>query len=331
MVIAVHIAGLIDRFLEQRIPQQVAVTVAVFGEFHRPVAAFAAVGDVFIQLFFIDKTKYRRIVAPGLPRRRYLRRNFEAVVIAFGRHLFVGAKAGKCLLGLPFFHREQHGAVGGVVRLIAGRAIFRHAVTVMVAIAQPPVVIGHQLRIHLFQPRFIFGDVIYLHHRPGREAWLGVAFVPVAAVAAALGAQVPGDQIGHKSGILRAHLIIGFYLPGEDGADILFGDIRVEVGHGVGLFPGIPRPGLVAGEPAAGHGWGDGMVMHRAARRAPVAVERFNSFHRHAGLFGGSVGVAEPFLQIAVPALFGGGEIVSRARQNIADLRFFPPRLLRGE
>lgn len=103
MVIAVHIAGLIDRFPEQRIPQQVAVAVTVFGEFHRPVAAFAAVGDVFIQLFFIDKTKYRRIVAPGLPRRRYLRRNFEAVVIAFGSHLLVGAKAGKRLLGLPFF------------------------------------------------------------------------------------------------------------------------------------------------------------------------------------------------------------------------------------
>ena len=201
----------------------------------------------------------------------------------------------------------------------------------MVAIAQPPVVIGHQLRIHLFQPRFIFGDVIHLHHRPGREAWLSVAFVPVAAVAAALGAQVPGNQIGHKSGILRTHLIIGFNLPGEDGADILFGDIRVEVGHGVGLLPGIPRPGLVAGEPAAGHGWGDGVVKHRAARRAPVAVERLNGFHRYASLFGGGVRINEPFLQIAVPALFGGGEIIRRARQNIADLRFFLARLLRGK
>lgn len=46
--------------------------------------------------------------------------------------------------------------------------------------------------------------------------------------------------------------------------------------HRKRLLPGIPRPGLVAGEPAPGHRRRDGVIFHRTARRSPVTVERFD-------------------------------------------------------
>ena len=328
VVVAVHIAGLIDRFLQQRIAEQIAAFIPVFSKFHRPVAAFAAVGDVFIQLIFIDKAEDRRVVAPRLPGGGHLCRDLQAVVIALRRHLLVGFQAGKRPFFIALFHGKQHRAIGGVVRFIAGRTVLRHAVAVVVAVAQPPVMVGHQLRVHFRQPGFIFRDVIDFHHRPGRQARFGISLVPVAAVAAALRAQVPGDQIRNEPGILRPHFIVGGNLPGEDGADVLFRDLRVEVGHGVGLLPGIPRPGLVAGEPAPGYRRRDGVVLNGAARRAPVAVKGFDRFHRHPGLLRRGIRIGQPLLQIAVPARLGSAQIVRRSRQNIADLRFLKAHLL---
>ncbi|SRN38799.1 Uncharacterised protein [Shigella flexneri] len=126
--------------------------------------------------------------------------------------------------------------------------------------------IGHQFRVHLCQPGFILGDVVYFHHRPGGKAGFGITFVPVAAIATMLGAKVPRYQVGDKAHILRTHAVARLDLPGEDRADILFGDIRIEMRHRKRLLPGIPRPGLIAGEPASGHRRRDGVIIHRTAR-----------------------------------------------------------------
>ena len=213
MVVAVHIAGLIDRFLQQRVTQQLTVVTAVFGKFHHPVAAFPTVSDVFIQLLFVDKTKDCRIVTPGFPGSSNLCWDLEAVILAFTGDVGVVFQSGKGFFLVAIFHRKQHFTAVGIVGFIAGRAVFRYAVAVMIAVSQPPVVICNQLWIHLFEPGLILGDVVDFHYRPGSQAWLGVTLVPVAAVAAALGAKVPGNQVGNESGVLRANGIAGFNLP----------------------------------------------------------------------------------------------------------------------
>ena len=155
------------------------------------------------------------------------------------------------MLALPAFDGKQHAPVGGIVRFVAGGAVLRHAVAVVIAVAQPPVMVGHQLRVHLRQPALIAGDAIHFHHR--RAAGLGsVALVPVAAVAAALRAGVVGDKVGQKTGVPRAQGVARPDLEGEHCANVVLGHVRVEVRHGVGLFR-CPTAGLVAGEPAPGH------------------------------------------------------------------------------
>ena len=190
--------------------------------------------------------------------------------------------------------------------------------------------VGHQLRVHLRQPALIAGDAIHFHHRPGRQARLGVALVPVAAVAAALRAGVVGDKVGQKTGVPRAQGVARPDLEGEHCANVVLGHVRVEVRHGVGLFPGVPRPGLVAGEPAPGHRRGDRVELHRPGCAAPVAVQRFHRFDRHTGLFRRGVRVAEPSGEIAFPTLGRRGHIALRVSEDIGDSAF-ALRLFGGE
>ncbi|MNT31985.1 hypothetical protein D3C72_1678450 [compost metagenome] len=142
----------------------------------------------------------------------------------------------------------------------------------MVAVMQPPVVVGDQLRIHLGQPLFVAGGVIHLHYRPGRQAGFGIAFIPVAAIAAAFRAGVIGDQIGNKAGIPRAQRVVRLDLESEHRTDIILGDVGIKMRHCVRLLPGIPGPGLVAGEPTPGDRRRHRIKFHRTGGPAPVGV-----------------------------------------------------------
>ncbi|MNV46702.1 hypothetical protein D3C71_1385430 [compost metagenome] len=173
---------------------------------------------------------------------------------------------------LPAFNGKQHLTVRRVVCLVARGAILWHPVAVMVPVAQPPVVVGDQLRIHLGQPLFIAGGVVHLHHRPGRQAGFGIAFIPVAAIAAAFRAGVIGDQIGNKAGIPRAQRVVRLDLESEHRTDIILGDVGIKMRHCVRLLPGIPGPGLVAGEPTPGDRRRHRIKFHRTGGPAPVGV-----------------------------------------------------------
>src|SRR5471032_2397193 len=131
------------------------------------------------------------------------------------------------------------------MRFIAGRAIFRHAVMVMITVAQPPVIISDQLWVHLSQPRLIASGFVDFHHRPRRQTRLGVALIPVGTLPAALGARVIGNKIGNKTGIPWTQRIAGLDLKRKHRTDIVFRHLRIEMGHRVRLFPGVPWPGLL--------------------------------------------------------------------------------------
>ena len=81
-------------------------------------------------------------------------------------------------------HRKVHFTFWRVVRFVYRSAVFRNAVAVVIAVTQPPVVVRHKLRIHLFDPCLIAGGFVHFHYRPRSKAWLGITFVPVASVAA---------------------------------------------------------------------------------------------------------------------------------------------------
>ena len=209
------------------------------------------------------------------------------------------------------------------MRFIAGRAIFRHAVMVMITVAQPPVMISDQLWVHLSQPRLIASGFVDFHHRPRRQTRLGVALIPVGTVPAALGARVIGNKIGNKTGIPGTQRIAGLDLKRKHRTDIVFRHLRIEMGHRVRLFPGVPWPGLITREPAAGHRRRDRIKLHRACRTAPVTVKGLDGFYRHAFLCFCRVCVGQPFIQIPFPALFTCGEISVRMEENIGDFRLF--------
>ncbi|CAH0313123.1 hypothetical protein SRABI106_04106 [Rahnella aquatilis] len=157
------------------------------------------------------------------------------------------------------------------MRFIARGAIFRHAVMVMVTVTQPPVVISDQFRVHLRQPLFITGRFVDFHHRPRRQTRFRVALIPVGAIATTFRTRVIGNQIRYKTGIPRTNRITGLDLKGKHSADIVFRHLGIEMRHRIRLFPGVPRPGLIAGEPAASHRWRHRIKLHRTCRPAPVS------------------------------------------------------------
>ncbi|MNY08471.1 hypothetical protein D3C86_1413280 [compost metagenome] len=101
--------------------------------------------------------------------------------------------------------------------------------------------------------------------------------------------------------------------------------------HRKRLFPGIPRPGLVAREPAPGNRRRDGIEFHRAAWRAPVAVQGFDGFHRDARLFRRGVWIRQSVLQVTFPALLRRLHKVRRAGEDIADLRLLMADVVGGQ